>query len=247
MMKIDEALQTLESAGYICETSIYENEIRTLLDYFPTAKNIDIHVNRSIRSPLWKTLYGWECEFKLKGKRHWFTFGKGGCSFEPSLQAYITKYCKLESFNDYKELKKEYPEATLEDIRSIATMGESMEIREAQRILKENGLVMKEQLVNTRSIDNIIEELQKVKSKLCSLAAKVESIYRKIGIEDANYKLYSNREDNWYLVTELESGAVDYTIQGKQIEINYTAYGFGTKTCTYDKLEDTIKHIFRKR
>ena len=92
-------------------------------EYFPDAKDIDIHVNRSIRSPLWKTLYGWECEFYLNGKRHWFTFGKGGSGFEPSLQAYIRKYCKLESFKDYKEIKEEYPDATLEDIRNIATMG----------------------------------------------------------------------------------------------------------------------------
>lgn len=138
-MNLTEAKKILNDNGYkielnedlrkaskstITEASKYDYEYELLKnEYFPDATDIDIHVNRSIRSPLWKTLYGWECEFKLNGKRHWFTFGKGGCGFEPSLQAYIRKYCKLESFKDYKEIKKDYPDATLEDIRNIATMG----------------------------------------------------------------------------------------------------------------------------
>ena len=126
-MKLKEAKEILKDNGYrveLNEASKYDYEYDLLKrEYFPDATDIDIHANRSIRSPLWKTLYGWECEFKLNGKRHWFTFGKGGCGFEPSLQAYIRKYCKLESFDDYKAIKKEYPEATLEDIRNIATMG----------------------------------------------------------------------------------------------------------------------------
>jgi len=134
-MNLKEAKKILNENGYkveltevkkstITEASKYDYEYNLLKnEYFPDAKDIDIHVNRSIRSPLWKTLYGWECEFKLNGKRHWFTFGKGGCGFEPSLQAYIRKYCKLDSFDDYKEIKKDYPDATLEDIRNIATMG----------------------------------------------------------------------------------------------------------------------------
>ena len=113
-----------QNESTITEASKYDYEYDLLRnEYFPDAKDIDIHANRSIRSPLWKTLYGWECEFYLNGKRHWFTFGKGGCGFEPSLQAYIRKYCKLDSFDDYKEIKEEYPDATLEDIRNIATMG----------------------------------------------------------------------------------------------------------------------------
>ena len=122
-MKLNEAEKVLKNAGYIMEASKYDYEYGLLKDYFPDAKDLDIHANRSIRSPLWKTLYGWECEFYLNGKRHWFTFGKGGCGFEPSLQAYIRKYCKLDSFDDYKEIKKSYPEASLEDIREIAKMG----------------------------------------------------------------------------------------------------------------------------
>lgn len=138
-MNLKEAKKILNENGYkvelnedlrksskiaITEASKYDYEYDLLKrEYFPDAKDIDIHANRSIRSPLWKTLYGWECEFTLNGKRHWFTFGKGGCGFEPSLQAYIRKYCKLESFKDYKEIKEEYPDATLEDIRNIATMG----------------------------------------------------------------------------------------------------------------------------
>ena len=123
-MELNEAEKVLKDAGYLMEASKYDYEYELLKnEYFPDAKDIDIHANRSIRSPLWKTLYGWECEFTLNGKRHWFTFGKGGCGFEPSLKAYIRKYCKLESFDDYKAIKKEYPEATLEDIRNIATMG----------------------------------------------------------------------------------------------------------------------------
>lgn len=122
-MKLNEAEKVLKDAGYLMEASKYDYEYGLLKDYFPDAKDLDIHANRSIRSPLWKTLYGWECEFYLNGKRHWFTFGKGGCGFEPSLQAYIRKYCKLDSFDDYKEIKKAYPEASLEDIREIAKMG----------------------------------------------------------------------------------------------------------------------------
>lgn len=122
-MDLNEAKKVLNDAGFLMEASKYDYEYELLKEYFPTAKDLDIHANRSIRSPLWKTLYGWECEFYLNGKRHWFTFGRGGSGFEPSLQAYIRKYCKLDSFDDYKEIKKDYPEASLEDIREIAKMG----------------------------------------------------------------------------------------------------------------------------
>jgi hypothetical protein len=122
-MELNEAKQILKDNGYLMEASKYDYEYELLKDYFPDAKDLDIHANRSIRSPLWKTLYGWECEFYLNGKRHWFTFGKGGCGFEPSLKSYIKKYCKLDSFDDYQEIKKAYPEASLEDIREIAKMG----------------------------------------------------------------------------------------------------------------------------
>ena len=122
-MELNEAKQVLKDNGYLMEASKYDYEYELLKDYFPDAKDLDIHANRSIRSPLWKTLYGWECEFSLNGKHHWFTFGKGGCGFEPSLKGYIKKYCKLDSFDDYQEIKKAYPEASLEDIREIAKMG----------------------------------------------------------------------------------------------------------------------------
>lgn len=122
-MELNEAQQILKDNGYLMEASKYDYEYELLKDYFPDAKDMDIHANRSIRSPLWKTLYGWECEFNLNGKRHWFTFGRGGCGFEPSLKGYIRKYCKLDSFDDYQEIKKAYPEASLEDIREIAKMG----------------------------------------------------------------------------------------------------------------------------
>ena len=122
-MELNEAKQILKDNGYLMEASKYDYEYGLLKDYFPDAKDMDIHANRSIRSPLWKTLYGWECEFSLNGKHHWFTFGRGGCGFEPSLKAYIKKYCKLDSFDYYQEIKKAYPEASLEDIREIAKMG----------------------------------------------------------------------------------------------------------------------------
>ena len=122
-LTLDEAKAILEKAGLLLEASKYDYEIGLLEKYFPDARDIDIHANRSIRSAIWKTLYGWECEFYLNGRRHWFTFGKGGCSFEPSLQAYIRKYCNLDNFDDYLEIKKTYPDATLEDIREIAKMG----------------------------------------------------------------------------------------------------------------------------
>ena len=122
-----------------------------------------------------------------------------------------------------------------------------MKLSEAQRILNKNGLLMEESLVNTRYIDNKIEQLQKVKSELFTLGTKVESIYRKLGITGTTYNIYSN-DDGWYLVTELEDGgSFDYTVNGEQIEINYTINGYGSKTCTYDRLEITIKRIFRKQ
>ena len=99
-MELNEAQQILKDNGYLIEASKYDYEYELLKDYFPDAKDMDIHANRSIRSPLWKTLYGWECEFSLNGKHHWFTFGKGGCGFEPSLKGYIRKYCKLDSFDE---------------------------------------------------------------------------------------------------------------------------------------------------
>ena len=122
-MELNEAQQILNNAGFLMEASKYDYEIKLLKEYLPDAKDIDIHANRSIRSPLWKTLYGWECEFYLNGRRQAFTFGRAGFGFEPSLKAYIKKYCKLDSFDDYQEIKKAYPEASLEDIREIAKMG----------------------------------------------------------------------------------------------------------------------------
>ena len=122
-----------------------------------------------------------------------------------------------------------------------------MKLSEAQRILNKNGLLMEESLVNTRYIDNKIEQLQKIKSELFSLGIKVESIYRKLGITGTKYNIYSNG-DEWYLVTEFEDGgSFDYSVKGEQIEINYTINGYGSKTCTYDRLEITIKRIFRKQ
>lgn len=120
---IKEAKEILNDAGFILESSQYDYEYELLKQYFPDAKGAKIQRDRTIKRGNFMLLYGWECEFYLNGKRHWFSFGKGGFGFEPSLKAYIKKYCKLDSFADYQEFKKEYPDATLEDIREIAKMG----------------------------------------------------------------------------------------------------------------------------
>lgn len=123
VMRLDEAKQILTQNGYLLEASKYDEEYQMILKYFPDAKDLDIHVNRSIRSPLWKTLYGWECEFKLNGRNHWFTFGRGWAGFTNSFEEHIAKYCKLKNFQEYLDIKKDYPDATLEDIRNISEMG----------------------------------------------------------------------------------------------------------------------------
>lgn len=124
ILNIGEAKEILKNAGIrIVEASQYDYEYELLKKYFPDAKDIDIHRNRIIKSnSVYMGLYGWECEFHLNGRRHWFTFGRSGFGFEPSLKAYIKKFCKLDSFEDYQEIKKEYPDATLEDIREISKM-----------------------------------------------------------------------------------------------------------------------------
>ena len=123
-MQLNEAEKVLNDAGFLMEASKYDYEIELLKEYFPDAKDIDIHRNRIIKSGSnYMSLYGWECEFYIGAKRHWFTFGRYGFGFEPSLKAYIKKFCKLDSFDDYQEIKKAYPDATLEDIREIAKMG----------------------------------------------------------------------------------------------------------------------------
>lgn len=73
-----------------------------------------------IRSGNYTNLYGWECTFTDHGHRHWFTFGKNCFGFEPSLQDYIKNYCGLKSYKDYQELKKEYPDSSIYDIKEIA-------------------------------------------------------------------------------------------------------------------------------
>ena len=123
-MKLNEAKDVLKENGYLMEASKYDYEIKLLKEYLPDAKDIDIHRNRMVKSNSnYMGLYGWECEFYLNGRRQAFTFGRAGFGFEPSLKAYIKKYCKLDSFDDYQEIKKAYPEASLEDIREIAKMG----------------------------------------------------------------------------------------------------------------------------
>lgn len=122
-MELNEAQQILNNAGFLMEASKYDYEIKLLKDYFPNAKDIDIHRNRMVKSNSnYMGLYGWECEFYLNGRRQAFTFGRAGFGFEPSLKDHIKRYCRLDSFEDYLQIKKVYPEATLEDIREIAKM-----------------------------------------------------------------------------------------------------------------------------
>ena len=122
-MDLNEALDTLKNAGFVCEDSKYDDYYKTILSYFPDAKNLSIHRNMSIRNSNYIGLYGWECSFNLDGKRHWFSFGRNSFGFLSSFESYIAKYCGLDSFKDYLEMKKQYPEATLEDFKDISRMG----------------------------------------------------------------------------------------------------------------------------
>lgn len=122
-MNLIEAKEILNRNGFILEDSKYDSEYARILKYFPTATDLKIQKNRSIRNSNYVQLYGWECFFRLNGKQHYFTFGLNCFGFISSFESYIAKYCKLDSFKDYLEMKNLYPEATLEDIREIGKMG----------------------------------------------------------------------------------------------------------------------------
>ena len=63
-MELNEAKQILKDNGYLIEASKYDYEYELLKDYFPDAKDMDIHANRSIRSPRRKRLFKRGCSRK---------------------------------------------------------------------------------------------------------------------------------------------------------------------------------------
>lgn len=124
-----------------------------------------------------------------------------------------------------------------------------MDLNEAQRILNKSGLLMEESkpIVNTYFIDNVIEELTKTKEELKNLGTEVWKILFKLGIRDCKIGLYGKGGTEWYLSAGFkEGGSIDFELNGEEIEVSYTINGYGSKTCTKDRLEITIKRILRK-
>lgn len=124
-----------------------------------------------------------------------------------------------------------------------------MKLSEAQRILNKNGLLMEESkpIVNTYFIDNVIEELTKTKEELKNLGMEVWKILFKLGIRDCKIGLYGSGGNEWYLSAGFkDGGSIDFALKGKEIEVSYSINGYGSKMCTKDRLEITIKRILRK-
>lgn len=123
-----------------------------------------------------------------------------------------------------------------------------MKLNEAQRILNKNGLLMEESkpIVNTYFIDNTIKTLTKTKEELKNLGMVVWNILYKLGIRNCKVGIYSSGNE-WYLSAGFKGGgSIDFAIKGKEIEVSYSINGYGSKMCTKDRLEVTIKRILRK-
>ena len=123
-----------------------------------------------------------------------------------------------------------------------------MKLSEAQRILNKNGLLMEESkpLVSTFFIDNAIEELTKTKEEYKNLGVEVWKILFKLGIRDSKIGIYSSGND-WFLSAAFnDGGSIDFSFKGKEIEVSYSINGYGSKMCTKDRLEITIKRILKK-
>ena len=121
-----------------------------------------------------------------------------------------------------------------------------MELQEAQQILKENGLLL-ESTLNTKSIDNKIEGLKKVKTDLTNLADKVDSILSRFGYT-SKHRIY-DAGSYWQLITEFDEGSFKFYLKGYIVDIDWSFKnsGYGTSSCDIKDLDVTMIRLLRKK
>ena len=121
-----------------------------------------------------------------------------------------------------------------------------MRLDEAQQILKEYGLLL-ETTLNTKSVDDEIDKLNKVKTKLTNLADKVDSILSRFGYT-SKHRIY-NAGSYWKLITEFDEGSFEFYLKGYIVDIDWSLkdYGYGTSSCDIKELDVTIIRLLRKK
>lgn len=121
-----------------------------------------------------------------------------------------------------------------------------MQLEEAQQILKENGLLL-ESTLNTKSIDNKIEGLKKVKTNLTNLSDKVDSILSRFGYT-SKHRIY-DAGSYWKLITEFDEGSFEFYLKGYIVDIDWSLndYGYNSISCDIKDLDVTIIRLLRKK
>lgn len=121
-----------------------------------------------------------------------------------------------------------------------------MKLEEAQQILKENGLLL-ESTLDTKSVDDKIEGLKKVKTNLTNLSDKVDSILSRFGYT-SKHRIY-DAGSYWKLITEFDEGSFEFYLKGYIVDIDWSLndYGYGTNSCDIKDLDVTIIRLLRKK
>lgn len=121
-----------------------------------------------------------------------------------------------------------------------------MQLEEAQQILKENGLLL-ESTLDTKSVDNKIEGLKKVKTNLTNLSDKVDSILSRFGYT-SKHRIY-DAGSYWKLITEFDEGSFEFYLKGYIVDIDWSLndYGYGSSSCDIKDLDVTIIRLLRKK
>lgn len=121
-----------------------------------------------------------------------------------------------------------------------------MRLDEAKQILKENGLLL-ESTLNTKSIDDKMEGLKKVKTNLTNLADKVDSILSRFGYT-SKHRIY-DAGSYWKLITEFDEGSFEFYLKGYIVDIDWSLkdYGYNSCSCDIKDLDVTIIRLLRKK
>lgn len=121
-----------------------------------------------------------------------------------------------------------------------------MELSEAEKILKQNGLLL-ESTLNTKSIDDKVEGLKKVKTNLTNLADKVDSILSRFGYT-SKQRIY-DAGSYWKLITEFDEGSFEFYLKGYIVDIDWSFkdYGYNSTSCDIKDLDVTIIRLLRKK